>query len=601
MPPAQSTHQTAPKFFTTSRFLLVTCLVSGAALVLFGGVLTKQLLDRYDNIVLPGIFVGSVDVSGKNEAELRSILLAELSKLNTRTLVLDVDGQKFPISASQLNLSSNEGEVISQALAAGRENFWQDGAQRILIGKGPELQISPVYSFSSDKVRLLVEALKLKVDLASKEPSAVLAKSGIISSLSISNGVLGHELSAAQVMQTIQSTAALPDQELRLSFTSENKGVVLNELQLEAARLRATKLIGKQLTLKTPDRAITTNDQKLVGLLSLPSGVNQVNLTAYLSDLDSQVTRVPQNAQFEYDPVTLKVNTFVPPREGLKLDLSNFQTMLLEQLNTLELSESKNIELTLPLVLKKPEKSLLSTNSLGINERVGFGDSRYSHSAIGRIHNVALGAERVNNVIIKPGDEFSFIDAIGPISQATGYKQAYIIQSGRTVMGDGGGVCQVSTTVFRAIINAGLPVTARKAHSFRVSYYELNSKPGADAAVYPGSADLKFINDTGQHLLLHTRTDSKELYMTAEFYGTSDGRTTEVIDHKTWGYQGPGPAQYIDDPSLPPGRVKQVETAVAGVKASFKNVVKDKNGQIISEKEYVSNYVPWRAVFMRGI
>lgn len=207
---------------------------------------------------------------------------------------------------------------------------------------------------------------------------------------------------------------------------------------------------------------------------------------------------------------------------------------------------------------------------------------------------------RINNIIIKPGEEFRFNNALGDVSRESGYQPAYVIRSGQTVLGDGGGVCQVSTTVFRAALNAGLPITKRKAHSYRVSYYELDSKPGVDATVYSGDIDLRFINDTGHHILIHTQTDSKNLWMKVEMYGTSDGRTSEIVDHKTWDARPAAATVYIPDPSLPAGTKKQVDWSASGIKASFKNVVRDKNGQLIREEEYYSNYIPWSAKYLVG-
>src|SRR5690606_10285855 len=149
------------------------------------------------------------------------------------------------------------------------------------------------------------------------------------------------------------------------------------------------------------------------------------------------------------------------------------------------------------------------------------------------------------------------------VSAETGFQPAYVIKNGQTVLGDGGGVCQVSTTVFRAVLDAGLKVTRRLPHSYRVSYYELNSKPGVDATVYSGNIDLRFINDTDHAILIHAEADSKNLYMKVELYGTSDGRTTEIVDHVTWDYRPAPAAVYIPDPTLPAGQTKQVDWAAS--------------------------------------
>jgi vancomycin resistance protein YoaR len=207
----------------------------------------------------------------------------------------------------------------------------------------------------------------------------------------------------------------------------------------------------------------------------------------------------------------------------------------------------------------------------------------------------------MNNILVAPGEEFRFNKTLGEVSKRTGYRSAYVISNGKTVLGDGGGVCQVSTTYFRAVLDAGLQVTLRRPHSYRVSYYELNQKPGIDATVYSGDVDFRFVNDTDHHILIRSSANSDDLYMKVEIYGTSDGRTAEIVDHKTWDLRSPPPPAYYPTTEIPAGTTKQIDWAVSGIKASFTHIVKDKDGETISEKEYYSNYVPWSAKYLQGI
>jgi vancomycin resistance protein YoaR len=217
----------------------------------------------------------------------------------------------------------------------------------------------------------------------------------------------------------------------------------------------------------------------------------------------------------------------------------------------------------------------------------------------GRIHNVALAAEKINGVLVPPGEEFSFVKNLGDVTQYTGYQQAYIIQNGKTVLGDGGGVCQVSTTLFRALLNAGLPITNRVAHAYRVGYYEQDSPPGLDATVYYPTVDLKFKNDTENYILILAHTDLDNLRLTFNLYGKKDGRevsmSTPVVTSQT-----PAPeASYQDDPTLPRGQVKQVDFAADGATVVFSRKV-TKNGKVVIADSYKSVYRPWQAIFLRG-
>jgi vancomycin resistance protein YoaR len=236
---------------------------------------------------------------------------------------------------------------------------------------------------------------------------------------------------------------------------------------------------------------------------------------------------------------------------------------------------------------------------MGIKELIGMGTSTYQGSIESRIFNVNLGASRVNGTLVAPGEVFSFAKTVGDVSSLTGYKQAYIISGGKTILGDGGGICQVSTTLFRAALNAGLPIVERHPHAYRVSYYEQDSSPGIDATVYVPTVDLKFKNDTGNHILIQSILDPNELRLTFMIYGTSDGRTSEVSTPVVSNVRPAPEAKYEDDPNLPAGQIKQVDFAAAGATAYFTRTVM-RDGKVLHSDEFRSNYRPWQAVFLRG-
>jgi len=166
-------------------------------------------------------------------------------------------------------------------------------------------------------------------------------------------------------------------------------------------------------------------------------------------------------------------------------------------------------------------------------------------------------------------------------------------------LGDGGGVCQVSTTLFRAALNAGLPIVERKAHSYRVHYYEEDLGPGFDATVFLPSADLKFVNDTANHILIQTKVDPKTFSMKYEIYGTNDGRVATVSAAKIYSQSAPLPTIYQDDPTLPSGTKKQVDWSAWGAKVSFDYKV-TRGGEILQDRTFFSTYQPWAAVYLVG-
>jgi vancomycin resistance protein YoaR len=228
---------------------------------------------------------------------------------------------------------------------------------------------------------------------------------------------------------------------------------------------------------------------------------------------------------------------------------------------------------------------------------IGQGVSHFAGSIENRKFNVGLAASRINGVLIPPGEEFSFVKTVGDISGASGYKQAYVIKSGRTVLDDGGGVCQVSTTIYRAALNTGLPITERTAHAYRVGYYEQGFPPGLDATIYSPSVDLKFKNDTGHHILVQARVEGTDL--TVDLYGTSDGRSVELTRPVIVSQSPALPEIRQDDPTLPKGTVKQVDFAAAGANVVFKRKV-TKGGITYIDETIRSNFRPWQAVYLVG-
>lgn len=317
-----------------------------------------------------------------------------------------------------------------------------------------------------------------------------------------------------------------------------------------------------------------------------------------LSNVSASIDIPVQDALFTF--VNGRVTAFRPSRNGRHVNSAAVKEQFRESLTAITGDTGSHITIPLSIIIDTPAFTTNSVNSFGIKELVGKGYSEFAHSIPGRIHNVTLAAARINGVLIKPGDTFSFNETLGDVSALTGFQPAYVIKDGKTVLGDGGGVCQVSSTLFRAILNAGLPVIERKEHAYRVGYYEqAGVKAGLDATVFSPSVDLKFKNDTASYLLIQTKTDTKNLSLTIEFYGTRDGRRAEILNHKIWGQTPPPPTIYQDDPTLKVGVTKQVDFAAAGARASFQYRV-IRNGETIQDKVFTSAYRPWAAVFLRG-
>lgn len=321
-------------------------------------------------------------------------------------------------------------------------------------------------------------------------------------------------------------------------------------------------------------------------------------VSTVLKNLSEQIDVPAQDALFQFE--NGRVTAFKISHDGQAVNINETLKRFDAAVSSIPHAPVFHLVITLPVDVIKPAVTTDKVNSFGIKELIGKGYSEFAGSIPGRIHNVALAASRVHGVLIKPGETFSFDQAVGDISAATGYQSAYIIKEGHTVLGDGGGVCQVSTTLFRAALNAGLPIVERHAHAYRVHYYEEGGfKAGLDATVFSPSVDLKIKNDTPGYILIQTKTDTTNLTLTFELFGTSDGRSAEIYNQVVTGETPPPPDLYQDDPTLPPGKVKQVDFSAWGAKASFKYRV-TRGNEVLEDQTFVSNFQPWQAVYLRG-
>lgn len=274
------------------------------------------------------------------------------------------------------------------------------------------------------------------------------------------------------------------------------------------------------LELKIDDRKIIIKSDELKGWVEpyvrTYSGKPDLRISSKLKDYLVQLavaTNIePIDARFEFGGDN-KATMFSQSLQGKMFDITKSTTAIITALQ-----ENKNsVRLTVDVV--EPNVTLEKINNLGIKTLLARGESNFIGSHKARIHNIETGAAKFNGTIIKPGEEFSFNNILGMVDDKTGYQYELVIKNGKTIPEYGGGLCQLSTTVFRAAILAGLPITERRPHAYPVKYY---NPQGFDATIYPGVSDLKFINNTGGHMLMQIKIEDTKLMV--ELYGSSDGR-----------------------------------------------------------------------------
>jgi len=323
---------------------------------------------------------------------------------------------------------------------------------------------------------------------------------------------------------------------------------------------------------------------------------NKSVVEEFVSMVSEKYNKPARNALFTFEQG--KVQSFRQEEKGIRIETESFSSEFETKVKATR-SNQPIVEIRLNKKILEPEVTLGKANSFGIEELIAEGKSDFSHSMLERVHNIIVASSKFNGVLIPKDQIFSFNEAVGDISVLTGYKPAYIIKNGRTVLGDGGGVCQVSTTLFRAALQAGLPIIERHAHAYRVSYYESDAKPGFDATVFAPSADLRMKNDTAASILIQTEVDTDMNLLYFRLYGKKDGRDITISDPSLFDVSAPPPALNQDDPTLKRGVVKQVDFPAWGGKASFDYTVQKEDGTV-TKQTFFSAYKAWQAVFLVG-
>ena len=536
--------------------------------------------------VIPGVFVSGVEVSGIEKNDL-SWFLQQRFEESPNEMILKYNGEES-LKAGDLQIAYDHDWTANLAMSAGRSgNLLTQIRERVIYFIKP-LSIEPAISYDEEALAGLVTLTSEKVRQEYVPARIDLDDEGLPRFVTGADGVWVNE---EDLTNLILKAMKMPGRQV-IDVPVEKKVASFSEERVAKSLGLANKWLGKTMLLEYEDFKMELKTGEVVSLLGVVDKVNETAFNELTELVKKKINREPQDAVFRFEEG--RVREFKTDLKGVELDKEEFK-MMLE--NTLVKIEER---LVLPVKLTEPEIKASEVNDLGIKELLGRGNSKFAHSIPGRVFNVALASGRVNYALIPPGEIFSFNKEVGEISALTGYRSAYVIKDGRTVLGDGGGVCQVSTTVFRAALSAGLPIVERKAHSYRVSYYEQDSDPGIDATVYAPTADIKFKNDTPGHLLIQTTVDTKNLTMKVEIFGTSDGRVSSISKPKVWGQSPPPEPLYEDDPTLPAGQVKQVDWAAWGAKTAFDYKV-ERDGEVLIDRTFYSNFRPWQAVYLRGV
>ena len=540
--------------------------------------------------IFPGVTVVGVNMAGLKPQKAK-IFLTENIKVSD-VVILNAEEQVFNIPLSYIDYSVDFEKSVIKAFRLGRSGNMFNNFYFQYLSLFKKHGLEPEINYNEEKLSEILLTIDKQISKEPKYPLVIHTDDGI----RVDKGEAGSEVDSEQLKTSLiqilylqkEPVISVPVLIIDPTISDEEADLLFN---------RALKFEGKKIILAFEGEEFGYGNRELVGLLDPRTIYNEEKITSLVKDLSEKVNRTAENPVFVFEGG--KVEEFAPATDGVSVGEDLAVGVFFEAILQIENSDDEIVSRDLPFSYIPSDVKTEEVNNLGIKELLGKGSSSFRGSISSRVHNISLSSSKINGTLVAPGDTFSFNDTLGDVSSYTGYRQAYIIRDGKTVLGDGGGVCQVSTTMFRAILDSGLPVVERRAHSYRVNYYEQDSPPGLDATVYSPVTDLRFKNDTPAHLLIQARFFPKESVLVFEIYGTSDGRVSTITKPIITDVSPPPEDLFIDDLDLFQGEVKQIDWKAWGAKVRFDYSV-EKNGEIFYQKTFYSNYQPWQAKFLVG-
>jgi len=562
----------------------------------------------YQNKIYPNIFIGNINLGGKTIEQAKELINIEVNKISQTGIVFSYKETQTaitPIIASadaglaiQI-INFNSDLTTEAALNYGRHNNFFINLEKKLSLLINKKQLPLAISINQDQAEKILKDTFIKNFQPAEDAKLTVIKTQTpgVYEFTVTDEKLGKVIDYKEaVEQMLNNLSNLNSQEIKLSTITEYPKILAKD-SLNIESKAKIILAAAPVTLIYGDKKWTIEQDQLADMLALKLndsatdkvgvGLDKIKTSVYLKEqIALQIDQKPIEAKFEIS--NDKVSEFQNGQNGLAL---NIEATIAKMEN--EILNLKPIELVVeaqPVLVNAG-----NINNFGIKEIIGVGTSNFAGSPANRRHNIKVGADAVNGTLIKPGEEFSLLKTLGEVNGATGYLQELVIKEGKTIPEYGGGLCQIGTTVFRAAIASGLPITMRRNHSYRVTYYE---PAGTDATIYDPWPDFRFINDTATYILIQEKISGD--IISFEFWGTKDGRQVENTKPTIYNIVRPGPAKIIETTDLKPGVKKCTERAHNGADAYFDYKVIYTTGKV-KEERFSSHYVPWQEVCLIGV
>ncbi|MGB0388618.1 MAG: VanW family protein [Ardenticatenaceae bacterium] len=615
---AQTSRYKSGPSFVSLLLRMVSWLMSwliGITLLL--GAVAWHYEDTYQGRVFEGVSVNGVALGGLTAAQATTVLHERLPVENDERLVLHVGNESWVATMADLGIQLDVPAMAQKAFDKGRSGlFIEQWTTRFGLWQGTysNEHIDPIYTQDMRAIDQLVARIANQV--ARDPQDAVLTVQGL--SVSGLPAYPGRQLDVVASRERVVEALTKNERHVELVVNQRQPHIIGAEEAAQKARALLSKplllyfeqpeyrKVGQKYEATSQRRQWIVERARLAEMLQIFSNPLDSGQYAFgvrlkaemlkqeLAMLAEAIARDPREARFDYNLNTKTLTPMIISQEGLRLKVDESFASIKQAIN-----EGQH-EIALTVTTIPPNVATSDMDKMNIGALAVSGLSDYTGSSEEREVNLSIAASRYQGVVIPPGSIFSFNEHLGWVVDATGYEEGYIISGNRTEVDVGGGVCQVSTTLFRTAFNAGFEIVERQPHAYRVPYYENGSPLGFDATVFSPVVDLKFRNDTPNYYIVGVINNREANTLQMNLYGPPTGRQVELVSEtvKTLPH---GEPIYEEDPALPAGETKQVDWAHPGATIVLRRVVRDSTtGQEMRRDEFWSQYRPWQARYLVG-
>lgn len=556
--------------------------------------------------------MNGISLSGLTREEAAGKISSSYRYPDTGSILL-VDGeQSWSLKPVQLGFYLDPVASANSAYDIGRKGGMIDVLlQRMSLLSG-EVKAQPTFVFNQGTAIDLLNSLAEQINQPLREASISIVGTQVV----VQNGQSGRVLDVSATLDAVtRQIQSMQDGVVPLVVLQSEPVVLSAELQGELAR----SVLSQPLTLTILTEAsgesssLQVSTEQLAPLLVFEKvesdngttyqiAVSHTLMTAFLTSKKEALEQSPQNSRFSFNDDTYQLDLKEAAVIGRTLDIEGSISAINLALQKGEHTAPLSFTLVYPAVTDQ-----MTGAELGITELVGEQFTYFVGSNADRTQNIATAAKSFHMLLVAPGETLSMADILGDISLDNGYAEALIILGDETIKGVGGGVCQVSTALFRTALYTGYPIVERHPHAYRVGYYEqINSSGkkdtdlvGMDATVFVPLVDFKFTNDTPYWLLMETYISTTNKWLQWKFYSTKDGREVTVSSSGLSNIvKSPDPV-YRENSELDQGEIKQVDWAVEGADVTITRKV-TRNGVLLYNDSYFTRYEAWGDVYEYG-